>query len=96
MQKIKNSQSQDPKLARISEHITECLDFCIVDGVLYYRDRLCMPNIEYLRHDIMTEAHSTKYSMHPGSTKMYQNLKGRFWWNNVKRKIAAFVSRCMT
>ena len=83
---------QDPELARISEHIAERLDFRIVDGVLYYRDRLCMPNIEDLRNDIMTEAHSTKYSMHPGSTKMYQNLKGRFLWNNMKRIIAAFVS----
>ena len=83
-------------MTKISEHIAERPDFRIVDGVLFYRDRLCVPNIEDLKNDIMTEAHSTKYSMHPGSTKMYQNLKGRFWWNNMKREIAAFVSRCMT
>ena len=44
----------------------------------------------------MAEAHSTKYSMHSGSTKMYHNFKSRFWWNNMKREIAAFVSQCMT
>ena len=92
IRKIKDDQLQDPELARISEHIAERPDFRIVDGVLFYRDRLCVPNIEDLKNDIMTEAHSTKYSMHPGSTKMYQNLKGRFWWNNIKREIAAFVS----
>ena len=71
IQKIKDNQLKNPQLARISEHITERPDFRIVDGVLYYRDRLCMPNIEDLRNDIMTEAHSMKYSMHSGSTKMY-------------------------
>ena len=71
IQKIKDNQLQDPELARISEHIAERPDFRIVDGVLYYRDRLCVPNIEDLRNDIMTEAHSIKYSMHLGSTKMY-------------------------
>ena len=96
IQKIKDNQLQDPELARISEHIAERPNFCIVDEVLYYRDRLCMPNIEDLRNDTLTEAYSTKYSMHPGSTKMYQNFKGRFWWNNMKREIATFVSRCMT
>ena len=44
----------------------------------------------------MTEAHNTRYSLHPDSTKMCHNLKNRFWWNNMKREIAAFVSRCLT
>ncbi|XXG47287.1 hypothetical protein AAC387_Pa02g1954 [Persea americana] len=96
IQKIKNNQLQDPELAKILEHIAKRPDFCIVDGILYYRDRLYVPNIEDLRNDTMAEAHNTKYSMHLGSTKMYQNLKGRFWWNNMKREIVAFVSRCMT
>ena len=87
---------QDPDLAKIAEHISKCPDFRIVDGVLYFRDRLCAPNINDLRNEIMAEAHTTKYSMHPGSTKIYQNLRSRFWWNNMKKEIAAFVSRCMT
>ena len=96
MQKVKESQMQDPELARVVEHIADRPDFRRMDEVLYYRDRLCVPNIKDLRDEIMTEAHSTRYSIHPGSTKMYQNLKGRFWWNNMKREIAAFVYRCMT
>ena len=64
---VKDDQLQDPELAKISEHIAERPDFRIVDGILYYQDRLCVPNIEDLKNDIMTEAHSTKYSMHPGN-----------------------------
>jgi len=45
-----------------------------------------VPDVDGVKEEIMTEAHNTKYSMHPGSTKMFQNLKGRFWWNNMKRK----------
>ena len=54
IQKIKDNQLQDPEFARILEHIAEHPDFCIVNGVLYYRDRLCIPNIEDLRNGIMT------------------------------------------
>ena len=76
---------QDPNLAKIMKHISERQDFRIVDGVLYFRDRLCVPNIDDLRNEIMAEAHCTKYSMHAGSINMYQNLKSKFWWNNMKR-----------
>ena len=96
IQKIKETQLQDPDLARITEHISERPDFRIVEGMLYFRDRLCVPKIDDLRNEIMTEAHGTKYSTHPGSTKMYHNLKNRFWWNNMKREITTFVSQCMT
>ena len=96
IQKVKEIQLQDPDLARIAEHISERPDFKIMEGVLYFRDWLCVPNIDDLRNEIMTEAHGTKCYMHPRSTKMYHNLKDRFWWNNMKREIATFVSRCMT
>ena len=96
IQKIKETQLQDPYLAKIVKHISERPDFRIVGGVLYFRDRLCVPNVDDLRNETMAEAHNTKYSMHLGSTKMYQNLRSRFWWNNMKREIKAFVSRCMT
>ena len=44
----------------------------------------------------MTEAHMTVYTVHPGSTKMYQDLKTTFWWSNMKREIANFVAQCLT
>jgi IS30 family transposase len=45
---------------------------------------------------ILKEAHETPYSIYPGSTKMYMDLKELFWWNNMKREIAKFVSECHT
>ena len=55
-----------------------------------------MPNVDDLKNEIINEAHCTRYSMHPGCTKMYRNLKNRFSWNNMKQEKAAFVSRCLT
>ena len=44
----------------------------------------------------MEEAHSSTYSIHPGSTKMYHNLKDIYWWNGMKKDIAEFMSNCLT
>nr|GEV61868.1 reverse transcriptase domain-containing protein [Tanacetum cinerariifolium] len=49
-----------------------------------------------LRELIMHESHKSKYSIHPGSDKMYQDLKKLYWWSNMKAKIATFVSKCLT
>ena len=45
------------------------------DGVLYYKDRVCVPNDSELKKAILEEAHSGSFAMHPGSTKIYQDLK---------------------
>ena len=45
------------------------------DGFLYYRDRVCVPNDDELKKSILKEAHNGSFAMHPGSTKMYQDLK---------------------
>ncbi|GJX72189.1 MAK10-like protein [Tanacetum coccineum] len=49
-----------------------------------------------LREKVMTEAHSSSFTIHPGSTKMYRDLKQYFWWNGMKQDVATFVSKCMT
>jgi hypothetical protein len=58
------------------------------------KDRLCVPDITSIRELILKEAHETAYSIHPGSKKMYQDLKKRFWWYGMKREIAEYVARC--
>ena len=45
---------------------------------------------------IMHESHKSKYSIHPGSDKMYQDLKKFYWWPNMKAEIATYVSKCLT
>ena len=79
IQQIKDRQFEDPELVRIRDNITVRPDFVLVEGVLYFRDRLCIPAQEDLKQTVMFEAHHTRYSMHPGSTKMQRNLKDRFW-----------------
>nr|GEW65657.1 hypothetical protein [Tanacetum cinerariifolium] len=49
-----------------------------------------------LRALIMHESHKLKYSIHPGSDKMYQDLKKLYWWPNMKAEIATYVSKCLT
>ena len=46
-----------------------------------------------LKNEILHDAHSSRYSIHPGSTKMYQDLKQSFWWPNMKREIVEWVSK---
>ena len=54
------------------------------DGVLRYQSRLCVPNVVELRQHILEEAHNSRYSIHPGETKMYRDLQEVYWWNSVK------------
>jgi len=64
------------------------------DGVLWFKNRLVVPKDLELRKQLLDEAHLSRYSIHPGSNKMYQDLKQRFWWTRMKREIAKYVSEC--
>ncbi|KAL4023093.1 hypothetical protein IC575_016841 [Cucumis melo] len=65
------------------------------DGGLAFERRLCVPSDSVIKTELLSEAHSSPFSMHPGSTKMYQDLKRVYWWRNMKREVAEFVSRCL-
>ncbi|GJY91796.1 putative nucleotidyltransferase, ribonuclease H [Tanacetum coccineum] len=58
--------------------------------------RSWLPYYGDLRTVIMHESHKSKYSIHPGSDKMYQDMKKLYWWPNMKAEIATYVSRCLT
>ncbi|KAK1631637.1 hypothetical protein QYE76_005952 [Lolium multiflorum] len=47
-----------------------------------------------LKQVILKEAHDTLYSIHPGGTKMYQDLKEQFWWHGMKREIGSYIAKC--
>ena len=59
------------------------------------KGRVCVPRVDNLIHTILTEAHSSRYSIHPGATKMYRDLKQHFWWSKMKRDIVDFVAQCL-
>ena len=73
------------------------VEFQIKDnGMIVKGQRMCVLEYGELKKDIMEEAHSSAYAMHPCSTKMYRTLKERYWWNGMKKEITSFVSRCLT
>jgi hypothetical protein len=65
-------------------------------GILGFGSRLVVPKSKDLKKKILDEAHLSKFSMHPGSTKMYHDLKPLYWWTRMKREIAQYVSGCDT
>nr|GFA60347.1 putative reverse transcriptase domain-containing protein [Tanacetum cinerariifolium] len=66
------------------------------DGTLCLNGRSWLPCYGDLRTMIMHESHKSKYSIHPGSDKMYQNMKKLYWWPNMKADIATYVSKYLT
>ncbi|KAI3742290.1 hypothetical protein L1987_59970 [Smallanthus sonchifolius] len=66
------------------------------DGIRYLAERIWVPVYGNLRELIMDEAHKSRYSIHPGSDKMYHDLKVLYWWPKMKADIAIYVSKCLT
>jgi hypothetical protein len=77
----------DPKVACFRED---------AEGALWFKERLVVPRREALKKKILDEAHTSRYSIHPESTKMYHDLRQQFWWTRMKRETACYVSECDT
>nr|GEZ50756.1 putative reverse transcriptase domain-containing protein [Tanacetum cinerariifolium] len=66
------------------------------DGTLCMNGRSWLPCYGDLRTVIMHESYKSKYSIHPGSDKMYQDMKKLYWWPNMKADIATYVRKSLT
>src|SRR4051812_18581151 len=63
-------------------------------GAIWFEKRICVPRDDDIRKLILQEAHDSPYSIHPGNTKMYLDLRERFWWPSLKREIARYIALC--
>ncbi|KAL8127153.1 hypothetical protein AgCh_014175 [Apium graveolens] len=62
-------------------------------GMFRFSSRISIPNVTELKNEVLREAHNSRFSIHLGSTKMYQDLKKNFWWPGMKKEIADWVSK---
>ncbi|WVZ98524.1 hypothetical protein U9M48_043954 [Paspalum notatum var. saurae] len=91
------AQQQDKGMSHIRDEINDKKKACFKldeEGVLWFKNRLVVPKDMELRKKILDEAHTSMFTLHPGSNKMYQDLKQKFWWTRMKREIAKYVSEC--
>nr|ABA98065.2 retrotransposon protein, putative, Ty3-gypsy subclass [Oryza sativa Japonica Group] len=90
---IREAQKDDEGIKELIKRIQEKKDtnFSIDDqGTVWCGPRICVPAKKELRDLILKEAHESAYSIHPGSTKMYQDIKAYFWWAGMKRDVAEY------
>ena len=98
-QQIIQGQQRDPYFLKVVKQLEteQVKDFLITgDGCLKWRNQTCVPNDVEIKRKILSEAHESPYTVHPGATKMYQDLKTCFWWPRMKKDVAEHVSRCLT
>ena len=97
--KIKALQNTDQEIQKIVEidAAKRKSNFQVSDDrTLRFCGRLCMPDDDGLKEEILSKANRSQYNFHPGSTKMYQNLRQHYWWNGMKKDVAKYVAKCLT
>jgi hypothetical protein len=62
--------------------------------VLWYKGRICVPDVKEIKNLILREAHDSAYSIHPRGNKIYQDLKVSYWWYGMEREVAKYIALC--
>jgi hypothetical protein len=99
LQQIIDAQKNDEGMKHIHEKIEAGKADCFRkddQGVVWFNNRIVVPKNEELHQQILDEAHLSRYYIHPGTTKMYHDLKQHYWWTKMKIEIARYVARCDT
>ncbi|GJT90761.1 putative reverse transcriptase domain-containing protein [Tanacetum coccineum] len=89
---VKRKNVRDENFGRLIKKIFEFHP----DGTRCFENRVWLPRFGGLGDLILHKSHKSKYSIYPGSDKMYQDLKLLYWWPNMKVDIATYVSKCLT
>jgi hypothetical protein len=99
LQQIMDAQINNEGMKHIHEKIEARKAKCFRkddQGIVWFNNRIVVPKNEEIRQQILDEAHLSRYSIHPRSTKMYHDLKQHYWWTKMKIEIARYVARCDT
>ena len=98
LERIKNDQQESEDAKKLVEAIKggNRKELWLDDaGIVRFGNRFWVPSTSGLRKEIMDEAHASAYTIHPGSTKMYKDLKKYYWWDGMKRDVAEHVAKCL-
>ena len=100
LHKVIEAQKKDENLEGMRSQIItgEALEGWSIhaNSGIYFLNRLCVPNDAQLKEEVMREAHHSWFTVHPGETKMYHDLRRQYWWHGMKRDMARFVSKCLS
>ena len=100
LNRVIESQGQDVEIVSIRDRVQLGTGdegwTVLADGCLWYRGLAVVPQLTDLREDILSEFHCSRFAVHPGGTKMYQDLHYQYYWSGMKRHVGDFVRRCLT
>ena len=99
LSRVIESQGQDAEIVSIMDRVqlgTGDEGWTVhADGSLRYRGQVVVPQLTDLREEILKEFHCSRFAVHPGGTKMYQDLRRQYYWNWMKRHVGDFVQQCL-
>ena len=100
LSRVIESQGQDAEIVSIRDRVQSCTGdegwTVHADGSLRYRGRVVVPQLIDLREEVLREFHYSRFAVHLGGTKMYQDLRRQYYWSGMKRHVGDFVQRCLT
>jgi hypothetical protein len=98
-QDIRKSELTYEKIKEIKQNIKEGKSPGFTEdgqGVLWYKGRICVPDVKEIKNLILREAHDYAYSIHLGGNKMYPDLNVSYWWYGMKREVVEYIGLCNT
>ena len=100
LSRVIESQGQDTEIVPIMDQVQSgtCDEGWTVhpDGSLRYRGWVVVPQLTNLREETLREFHCSRFAVHRGGTKMYQDLRRQYYWSGMKRHVGDFIRRCLT
>jgi hypothetical protein len=90
---------RDAEMKKLRDKVksrVETLFHILDDGMVVMRRRMYLSRDKVIKEEVLNEAHESRFTVHPGSTKMwmYMDLKEFYWWPKMKKEIAEYVTRC--